>query len=525
MPKVDLKVPKRSGFNKSHMNLLTTQCGTLTPILVDELIPNTKVYLKDVLQAQLPPLATDTFMRVNLKVEAFFVPTRLLYGGFEQWITGNQVYDAVSNKTYGAQIPVLKVGPTDNFGPGTLADYLGFRATIPTGSNVNLNIFPFLAYHRVYDDWYRNTLVQTSVFQKVAAGVNSSFGRIYSLPFVTISDQGSPTTEYSLSNKFADGVELGQLRQRNFGFDYYTSAMPSPQQGNPQAITFDTSGSEGSITIASIRAANSLQQLVERRGMAGPRYQDFLKSQYDADLSSGVAQRSILLGSGEVPVYSKGVYSNSLGSSGSTQTNNPFADTVGAKFGSAACNGELTLVDDFTAEEHGYLVVLASLVPVVSYTNGVDAMLTRYNAQNTQVDMANPILQNVGNEPIYQREMVFDASNNNVFGYSDRFSHFKTKLDQIHGLILDGMPLQAFALQRAITGNPTISSQFLQIPTTYLDQVAALSSGVSEFGMWLDCYHDYKVSMPLAQYSIPSLQDPAYEHGNEVKVEIGGSRL
>lgn len=524
MPKVDLKVPKRSGFNKSHMNLLTTQCGTLTPILVDELIPNTKVYLKDVLQAQLPPLATDTFMRVNLKVEAFFVPSRLLYGGFEQWITGNQVYDSVSNKTYGAQIPILKVGPTDNFGPGTLADYLGFRSTV-TGSDVKLNIFPFLAYHRVYDDWYRNTLVQTPVFQRGALGVTTQFSRIYQLPYMTISDQGTPTTEFALNSKLADGVELGHLRQRNFGFDYYTSAMPSPQQGAAQAITFDTSGATGSVTIASIRAANSLQQLVERRGMAGPRYQDFLKSQYGADLSSGVAQRAILLGSGEIAVYSKGIYSSSLGTTGSTSTNNPFADVVGAKFGSAFCNGELTLVDDFTAEEHGYLIVLASLVPIVSYTNGVDAMLTRYNAQNTQVDMANPILQNVGNEPIYQREMVFDANNNNVFGYSDRFSHFKTKLDQLHGLIVDGMPLEAFALQRSITGSPTISSQFLQIPTTYLDQVAALSSGVSQYGMWLDSYHDYRVSMPLAQYSIPSLQDPAYEHGNDVKVEIGGSRL
>ena len=91
MTKVRLKVPKRSGFDKSFQNILTTKCGTLTPILVDELIPNTKVHLEDIITAKLPPLASDTYMRVNLKLEAFFVPTRLLYGGYEKWITGDKV--------------------------------------------------------------------------------------------------------------------------------------------------------------------------------------------------------------------------------------------------------------------------------------------------------------------------------------------------------------------------------------------------------------------------------------------------
>ena len=63
--KVPVKVQKKSGFDKSHMNLLTTQVGTLTPILVDEVIPNETVNLKVNLSASLPPLASETFMRVE----------------------------------------------------------------------------------------------------------------------------------------------------------------------------------------------------------------------------------------------------------------------------------------------------------------------------------------------------------------------------------------------------------------------------------------------------------------------------
>ena len=83
--KAPVNVPKLSGFDKSHQNLLTTKCGTITPILIDELIPGSKVHLKLALSASLPPLASDTFpMRCSVKVEAFFVPFRLLAkGSFE----------------------------------------------------------------------------------------------------------------------------------------------------------------------------------------------------------------------------------------------------------------------------------------------------------------------------------------------------------------------------------------------------------------------------------------------------------
>ena len=36
--KVPVKVQKKSGFDKSFQNLFTSKVGTITPILVDELI-------------------------------------------------------------------------------------------------------------------------------------------------------------------------------------------------------------------------------------------------------------------------------------------------------------------------------------------------------------------------------------------------------------------------------------------------------------------------------------------------------
>ena len=184
--KAPINIPKLSGFDKSHQNLLTSKCGTITPILIDELIPGSKVNLKLALSAQLPPLASDTYMRCSIKCEAFFIPFRLLCASFESWFTDNAKRFSNYTAANGASItPTSTKGflpcignfdtsiAEDNsaigamVASGSLFDYLGFRS----GSNSwfssaqgIVSAMPSLAYQRVYHDWYRNSLVQQEVF-------------------------------------------------------------------------------------------------------------------------------------------------------------------------------------------------------------------------------------------------------------------------------------------------------------------------------------------------------------------------
>lgn len=546
--KVQVRVPKRSGFDKSFQNILTTKVGTLTPILVDELIPNSKVYLESALSASLPPLVSDTFMRCNLKAEAFFVPMRLLYGGFESWLTGEKVFDQKAGDYVPVQAIAIATDTSDSrFGPGTLGDYLGIKGAptseeaVPT--ELTLNPYPFLAYHRIYDDWYRNTQVQTPLFNKptyneLMSGVGEDDGlKVSSIPYVTISDfdssdQGVHYFYFTDSEDmvFPDGKSIFSLRQRNFGMDYFTIASPKEQLGDAKSVSFtvDTSSGAGSFTIASLRAMNSLQQFAERNSLGGLRLQDYVHNNYGASLESGVSQRAIYLGSAEFPIYSKGIYQTTPVEEGSTIAKNPFANSPGAEFGSGNASGNSTLVKDFTAQEPGILMVLVSLVPDVTYSNGINRLMTRYTRADSQVEMANPILQNTGNQPIFKYELNYSEIKNTsspVFGYTERYADFKYKADELHGLVRDGENLASFALQRTITGSPTISSRFLEIPTNYLDNVTSVDAAVSDYGCWIDSYFKYHVSMPLAEYSIPSLQDPEYEHGVPVDVDIRGSRL
>lgn len=328
------------------------------------------------------------------------------------------------------------------------------------------------------------------------------------------------STERQLS--LADGVSLLSLRQRNFGLDYFTTATPSAQQGDAQTVKFNTAGSEGQFSIAALRAANSMQQFKERNNIAGNLYVEQLYARYGVRPSDGVAQRALYLGSLNTEVYSKGIYE----SAGNAQTSsNPFSGQVGAQYGSGRAGGSGHLVS-FEAKEPGFLMVLTTLVPRVTYSSGIDKKFTNFVGPGCLVDLANPILQNMGPQPILVSELDGSLSDG-IFGFTDKYAEYKQMQDELHGLLRDGLSLQSFALQRSFaTGaDPSINSAFLRIPTDYMDQVTNVAASISQYGVWIDSYFNYKVAQPLARYSLPTLQDPAYEHGRTLVINRGGFKL
>lgn len=116
-------------------------------------------------------------------------------------------------------------------------------------------------------------------------------------------------------------------------------------------------------------------------------------------------------------------------------------------------------------------------------------------------------------------------NSNWIFAYTDRYASWKTKHDMVSGKLREGEALSPFCLKRNFVGSINLNSNFLQIPITALDDISATDSEISAYGAWMQFGFDYKVAQPLALYSVPSLQDPAYEHGQNVELYRGGFRL
>ena len=167
--------------------------GTLIPVLVEEVLPNETYSLGYMCEAQLPPMATEFYGRIDMRLEAFFVPNRILWGGWQDFMT-MPVYNPFSPQVFRpSHLPSFircsteSLTPASNeyvlgtvcsiafdhplFGPTSLADYLGAKTSSDDESTVPDTVFalfpnalPFLAYHKIYDDWYRNPNVTNPLF-------------------------------------------------------------------------------------------------------------------------------------------------------------------------------------------------------------------------------------------------------------------------------------------------------------------------------------------------------------------------
>lgn len=535
-----IDVQKRSGYDKSFKNILTTKVGTITPLAYKLLIPNSDFNLSLAISASLPPLASDTFMRCQLKVEAFAVPMRLLYGGFTSWLTGEECYKYTTNPlghdarydAYRAKLPRVKLsrdsegqGDFDDptvTGPGTLCDYLGLRGPLdPEGEqalDMYINAFPFLCYHRIYDDWYRNRKVQKPLFGR--AGDGTSFG-LATAPFLAVDS----ITDLSLSSsaykeRFIDGSKLGELHQRNYGSDYFTESYPTATFGSEQKVTIDASDQ---FTISALRIANAMETFELKNNIASPALQDYCLVNYGAHLKDGIAQRAVYLGSAAYDVYSKGV----TAAADSTPTNNPFG-SVGARYGNAFASGSDFVVKGHV-DEPCYLMVLATLVPEANYSTGLKHDLMIFTEDGSLMDMPNPAFELVGNEPVFASELGTDQVNHGdykglVFGWQKRYMWHKTSINEVHGLLRDGESLASFVAQRALN-SAVLGSNFLKIGTDDLDNVTAVTGDLSNYGCWIDSFIKLNVVEPLGESSLPSLVDPAAEHGDSIYIRNNGSRI
>lgn len=547
--KVPVKVQKRSGFDLSHENLFTAKVGQLIPASVEEVMPGDVVSIGSAFSVELPPLATDFKGRVDAKMEAFFVPNRVIWAGWKNFIT-NDIGGTVNSGQSGYQpgevtpapryVPKISLNASQS-SAGSLADYLGVKNTTGNSATAQYyNALPFAAYWKVWDDWYRDSVIQKPFFLegiRMTQGSSASADAYAAgLPYLfnagTISTSNTSNIAAPGNRLGYNGKSLSQLATRNFAKDYLTTMTPEPQAGAAAELEFsvgeDAEGAQtGKFSIASLRAANSLQKWLERNNLAGTRYYDQILAHYGVLPPDANVDRAILLGATTSPVIVNSISQTMQGTN--SQTANPYGNTTGAQFGKGRSFGEGRLVDNFEVKEHGYIIILFSLVPHAYYGTGT----RRYLSQRSTTDtFAFPEFANIGDQPVKRHELCSEvaigSTDDITVGYNQRFSEYKYHEDEVHGKLRDGEQLSAFVLQRGFDSGVTLGSSLLEIPSNYLDSVMVTTEAVTGFNAVVDAYFDAKYLRVLPEYSLPSLcagPGEGYEDGKTVMVDKGGRRL
>ena len=203
---IPLRRPKKNVFDLSHDVKLSLDMGQLIPIYVEDIIPGDKFRVRTEIMLRFAPMLAPIMHRVNVYTHFFFVPYRLLWKDWEDFITGGRT---------GSVSPVFPRYSVINGGSvskGTLFDYLGFPAgqSLPE-PGISFSKLPFFAYNLIYDQYYRDQNLESPI-------VEDSLPLASGITVVSPSDFNSSSAPYS-------------LRYRAWEKDYFTSALPWAQRG------------------------------------------------------------------------------------------------------------------------------------------------------------------------------------------------------------------------------------------------------------------------------------------------------
>lgn len=403
--------------------------------------------------------------------------------------------------------------------------YLDLNPFVGDTPSIPLSSLPWRAVEQCYNFYYRNDINNPYMIN----------GEVQYNEFIPSHDGGPDDCVYP-------------VRYRNWEMDRYTSCAPSPQYGEaplvglvgrPGADTatvqfadgdgntynatvgIDADGNVDSIvdydrdipsgslryledavssangfSINDLRSVNSFQRFLENTIRRGLRYRNQLKSHFGVTVDYPDI---------DVPQFIGG-YSGSLNTPRVMQS----ATTAEASLGDF--NGQIvgTISSDNDINcycpEHGFIIGIMSIIPVPTYSQTLDPMLTRMSA----FDYFQQEFSKIGNVPIYMKEVApIQASDpSTIFGYQKAWSEYMQDYDRVHGDFRT--TLSDFMLMRTFADEPTLSRDFTVANASQMNDVFAAGKIADEYGSTdrLLCQVNHRISVKrqIPRYGTPSLE-------------------
>ena len=144
---------KRSKFNLTHTHSTTADAGQLIPFLLQPTLPGDRfrIGLKNFIRCQ--PMVAPLMHEVYFYTQYWYVPYRILWDNWEDFITGGGDLSASPAFPY-------VTAPAGGWQPGSLADYFGFPVK---QAGIEVSAMPFRAYAEIWNTRYRDEDLQTDV--------------------------------------------------------------------------------------------------------------------------------------------------------------------------------------------------------------------------------------------------------------------------------------------------------------------------------------------------------------------------
>lgn len=528
---------KRSYQNLSFELKTSMNFGYLCPVYVQDVLPGDKLNVGAEIFTRCFPLLSPVMHRADIYLHFFFVPNRLVWDEWEEFITLGP--DGTSQPAP----PTISIGSLyarGLFGVGSLADYLYMpvddgvmenNLPRPESNDLQVDLIPFRGYSLIYNDYYRDQNLVDEIPISLNGGVSGddldfescrlrkrSWGHDYFTSSLPWAQKGNPVSfglggeaPVSLNASQNLGRFVSRNNQPNVGIYQNPAEMLVNTDNTPQSGTLIVRNDEGNgynfttydpngtlfadlsnvsaITVNELRRVFQLQRFLERNARAGSRYIESIYSMFHVVSSDARLQRSEYLGGGKTPI----VFSEVLQTSESTSES-----SLGHMGGHGISVGKSSRFRRFF-EEHGYVFGIMSIRPKTGYIQGLPRMYSR----RAVLDYAFPVFAHLGEQEVLNKEVWLSTSqewNEGVFGYQERYAEYRFAPNRSTGQFRTS--LLYWSIDRRFSSRPALNQTFIECSPRYdIFPVA----NESEHHFIIQIYFSVHARRPL-----PKVGDPGY---------------
>ena len=539
MNDIYVKKPNKNNFDLSHEVKMTGNMGNLYPCYIQDVIPGDSFKVNTQQLVRFSPLLAPMMHNVDFKLDYFFVPYRIIWDEWKDFITGGE--DGNDLPSY----PRIRVSATSStfLTKGSLADYLGVPQTTTTAGTKGgawndiaaaqaerqeISALPFRAYQLIWHEYFRDQNVGDEHEQFTNSGVHSSNDQVSlmtlrksnwqkdyftsSLPFlqrgaevslplgstapILYDNSGSPTVIRDTNGNTVGNMTFDGLSSFNTASGGGLRA-DIPQTtfldvDNSQSLKADLATATGA-TINELRKASALQQWLELMARAGSRYREQIYAIFGERIPDYTVQIPKYLGGGKTPIMVSEILSTYEDKS--VSTSRPAGDMYGHALG---LGDNIGFTQSF--DEHGIILGLCRIIPKTSYVQGLNRFWQKFD----KFDHYFPQFANLGEQEVYNKEIYVEGNisdDNQIFGYQQRYAEYKYAENRVAGDFRD--TLAHWELSRRFENNaPTLNQSFIECaPDT---RIFAITEE-DEDKCWISLYHKVNAVRPIPYFSNPSL--------------------
>lgn len=523
--KIERTNVKSNTFDLTHDVKLSAKFGTLTPICVMDTIPGDKFKISGNAMVRLAPMIAPVMHRANVYMHYFFVPNRILWNNWENFITGGR--EGTDTSVH----PTIPYS-TNQAVVGSLLDYMGLPTDQDTvgGITKDINALPFAAYQKIYNDYFRDQNFIPEVVDTLTDGDNAA---IY--------------------------ADLRQQRQRAWRHDYFTSALPWTQRGpevllplgetapietisdtdtyqfmrqpdgtpinGQDQLTLDildggtlygnTTAPVGggyfnteethqvdlsaatASSIRDLRRAFKLQEWLEKNARGGSRYIEQMQVHFGVHSSDKRLQRAEYIGGFKSPIKFSEVLQTSASNSDVQQFDTPQGNMAGHGI---SVGGSKPYT--YYCEEHGYIIGLLSVLPDTAYQQGIPKHFLR----DDKFDYPFPSFAHIGEQEILNCEIYADDTANpeDVWGYIPRYAEMKFISNRVAGTFRTNQDI--WHMGRKFAALPPLNQSFVEMQQSEVSRIFAVDPDVTSTPpLWVQVLNQVTASRKLPIFGTPHM--------------------